>query len=255
MGFWNKLENSELILFLWGNFHQDKKIYIHSPATFMKKSKSNEGSWLRKMGYKLLCILKSHTKGNVNSNCSSSLTFSKEIFGGNSSSRGFGKSGNNVPVLELREYFRAENDPCTQRKKKAFRKLYRERLQMKKKRQATPKESNLQENEHFIKWFWFYRFALDERPLLWYEKWEGRDETVQIFFTHFWLLIKSFQVFWVIELRKGKVARPTEGNYRIFSSCGGFIARRLEIMMEFIAIEGKSKGTNRHRESLFFFSA
>ena len=73
---------------------------------------------------------------------------------------------------------------------------------------------------------WFYRFVLGERSLPWYEKWEGRNETVQIFFTHFWLLIKSFQVFWVIELRRGKVARPTEGNYNIFSSCGGFIARR-----------------------------
>lgn len=72
---------------------------------------------------------------------------------------------------------------------------------------------------------WFYRFALDERSLLWYEKWEGRNETVQIFFMHFWLLIKSFQVFWVIELRRGKGARPTEGNYNIFPSCGGFIAR------------------------------
>ena len=39
------------------------------------------------------------------------LTFSNEIFSGNSSNLGFGKSGNSVPVLELSEYFRIENEP------------------------------------------------------------------------------------------------------------------------------------------------
>ena len=197
----------------------------------MKKSKSNEGLRLRKMGFKLLCILKSHTKGNVNSNFSSCLTFSKEIFGGNSSSRGFGKSGNNVPVLELREYFRAENDPCTQRKRRLFVNYIERDYKWRRKGRQHPKKVTSRKTN-----------ILSSGLVLSFCIRRTCNETVQIFFTHFWLLIKSFQVFWVIELRRGKVARPTEGNYRIFSSRGGFIAR-------------KSKGTNRHRESLFFFSA
>ena len=88
----------------------------------------------------LLFILKSHTKENVNSNCTCCLTFSKEIFVGNSSSRGFGKSGNNVPVLELREYFRAVNDPCTQRKRSFLVNYIQRDYKYRRKRRQHPKK-------------------------------------------------------------------------------------------------------------------
>ena len=55
---------------------------------------------------------------------------------GSSSNLGFGKSGNNVPVLELSEYFRIENEPCVKRNlKKCYGKRY-DRENEKKKRKV-----------------------------------------------------------------------------------------------------------------------
>jgi len=61
---------------------------------------------------------------------------------GSSSNLGFGKSGNNVPVLELSEYFRIENEPCAKRKikQKCYGKRYDREREKKKKRKVNTRD-------------------------------------------------------------------------------------------------------------------
>ena len=74
------------------------------------------------------------------------LTFSSEMSSGSSSNLGFGKSGNNVPVLELSEYFRIENEPCVKINKKSA--VVNDTIEKRKRRREKKRNVNTRDKIH-----------------------------------------------------------------------------------------------------------